>query len=76
MFSDRRLKKNIKYLRTEKGWNIYSWAWNIVANKMGLTGTTVGCMADEVYPVRPDAVIIKNAFMFILYDKIGLIPGV
>ncbi len=60
MFSDRRLKKNIKLIGTAKGFNIYSWAWNIVANKMGLTGKTVGCMADEVYIKQPDAVSIKT----------------
>ena len=76
MFSDRRLKKDIKYIGKEGQWNIYSWTWNTVANKMGLTGTTVGCMADEVYPVMPEAVIIKNFFMYVLYDKIGILPGV
>ena len=75
MFSDRRLKKNIKLIGQIGRWNLYSWTWNKVANKMGLTGKTIGCMADEVYPVMPDAVIIKDLFMMILYDKIGVIPG-
>ncbi len=75
MFSDRRLKKNIKLIGTVKGFNIYSWAWNIVANKMGLTGKTIGCMADEVYTKQPDAVSIKNYFMFVNYNKLGILKG-
>jgi hypothetical protein len=75
MFSDRRLKKNIKYLFQEGPWRIYSWDWNTVAQKMGLTGSTIGCMADEVFPERPDAVTIKDCFLFVLYDKLGILPG-
>jgi len=73
MFSDRRLKKNIKKVGFLKGFNIYSWDWNIVAQKMGLTGGTIGCMADEVYTERPDAVSIKDLFMFVHYDRLGII---
>jgi hypothetical protein len=76
MFSDRRLKKNIKYLFQEGPWRIYSWDWNTVAQKMGLTGSTIGCMADEVFPERPDAVVMKDCFLFVLYDKLGILPGV
>lgn len=75
MFSDRRLKKNIKKIREWDGWNIYSWDWNVVAEKMGLTGKTIGVMADEVYFKQPEAVIIKNSFMFIKYDMIGILSG-
>lgn len=73
MFSDRRLKKNIKKIGFLNGFNIYSWDWNIVAQKMGLSGSTIGCMADEVYTERPDAVSIKDLFMFVHYDKLGTI---
>ena len=75
MFSDRRLKKNIKKIGEHKGFNLYSWDWNIVAQKMGLTGKTVGCMAEEVFSIRPEAVSIKNLFMFVHYNKIGILPG-
>lgn len=75
MFSDRRLKKNIKLIGIEKGFNIYSWTWNIVANKMGMIGNTIGCMAEEVFAKRPDAVVIKDLFMFVQYGKIDIIPG-
>lgn len=73
MFSDRRLKINIKKIGLYKGFNIYAWDWNIVANKMGLTGSTIGCMADEVYPKVKSAVSIKNLFMFVDYSKIGIL---
>ena len=73
MFSDRRLKKNIKKIGVYKGFNIYSWDWNIVANKMGLLGSTIGCMADEIYTEVKEAVSIKNMFMFVNYSKIGIL---
>ena len=73
MFSDRRLKKNIKKIGEYKGRNWYSWDWNIVAQKMGLKGNTVGCMADEVYATNPEAILIKNLFMMIDYAKIGIL---
>lgn len=76
MFSDRRLKTNTKLLGQDNGFNIYSWDWNMVAQQMGLTGNTVGCMADEVYYKRPDAVSIKDLFMFVHYDKLNVLVGV
>ena len=76
MFSDRRLKKNIKKIGFVKGFNLYSWDWNIVAQKMGLTGNTIGCMADEVYTERPDAVGIKDLFMIVNYSKIGVLHAI
>ena len=75
MFSDRRLKENIKKIGIYKGFNIYSWDWNIVANKMGLLGSTIGCMADEIYTEVKEAVSIKNMFMFVNYSKIGILLG-
>ena len=75
MFSDRRLKKNITKIGEHKGFNIYSWTWNIVAEKMGLAGSTVGVMADEVFRKHPEAVILKDLFMWVRYDKLGILPG-
>jgi hypothetical protein len=68
MFSDRRLKKNIVKTGKVKGFNWYNWEWNDVANKMGLTGKCTGVMADEVYDIAPDAVMVKNLFLFVNYD--------
>ncbi len=72
LFSDRRLKKNIKLIGQVKGWNWYRWDWNIVAQKMGLKGECQGCMADEVYAKIPDAVILKDLFLWVCYPKIGV----
>ena len=72
MFSDRRLKTNIKYKTMVRGWKWYTWDWNIVAQKMGLKGSCQGCMADEVYAERPDAVVMKDLFMMVLYGKLGV----
>jgi hypothetical protein len=76
MFSDRRLKKDIKKVGELKGFNIYSWTWNQVANKIGLSGKTIGCMADEVYIKNPNAVSIKDHFMFVHYDMLGIFKAV
>jgi len=76
MFSDRRLKKNIKLLCTHKGFNLYSFKWNSIAERLGLSGQTIGAMADEVYAKRKDCVIIKDGWLFVLYDKLGILPRV
>jgi len=75
MFSDRRLKKDIKKIGEINGHNWYSFAWNSVAEKLGLSGNTYGCMADEVYDKMKDAVIMKDGFMLVLYDRIGILEG-
>lgn len=72
MFSDRRLKKNIKLIGNVKGHKWYSWAWNVVAEKMGIKGECQGCMADEVFITDPDAVIMKDLFMWVNYSKLGI----
>jgi hypothetical protein len=75
MFSDRRLKQNIKLIGTEKGHNIYSWEWNSIANKLGLIGKTIGCLAEEVYSKNKKDVVMKDGWMFVLYKNLGIIPG-
>lgn len=70
MFSDRRLKKNIKKVGEVNGFNWYSFDWNMVANKMGLIGSCMGIMADEVFKKIPEAVTLKNSFMFVDYKEV------
>jgi len=73
MFSDRRLKKNIKKIGNINGFNWYLFDWNKLAKKIGLTGSTQGCMADEVYYSNPEAVTIKDNFMYVFYDAIRIL---
>lgn len=72
IFSDRRLKENVKLIGNVKGWNWYKWDWNVVAEKMGLKGECQGCMAEEVYAERPDAVMMKDLFLMVIYPKLGI----
>jgi len=67
MFSDRRLKNNIKLLGKSKGFNLYSWDWNNTAKRLGLIGSSSGFMADEVQKSRPELVIERDGFLAILY---------
>jgi hypothetical protein len=73
MYSDRRLKTNIKKIGEINGYNFYSFKWNSIANKMGLTGSTCGCMADEVFDIVSDAVFLKDNFMMVNYSMIGVL---
>lgn len=74
MFSDRRLKKNIKKIGEVNGHNWYMWDWNIVANKMGLHGQSEGILADELVDTHPDCIGIKDGFMIVDYTKLGIFP--
>lgn len=73
MYSDRRLKTNIVKVGEINGYNFYSFDWNSIANKMGLTGSTCGCMADEVFDRVPNAVFLKDNFMMVNYSMIGVL---
>ena len=72
LFSDPRLKENIKKTGVDNGFNTYSWDWNEEANKLNLYGSSKGVMADEVNSKRPDAVTIKGGYMQVDYGKIGV----
>lgn len=73
IFSDRRLKTNIKKVGRINGWDWFSFDWNSVANKLGLSGSTFGTMADIVFDKMPEAVFFKNNFMMINYKMIGVL---
>ena len=47
-YSDRRLKTRIQKIGRYKGYNVYLWAWNTIAESLGLKGYGLGVMADEV----------------------------
>jgi len=74
MFSDRRLKNNLKKIGEVNGHNWYMWDWNIVANKMGLDGKSEGVLADELVKTNPECIGIKDGFMIVDYIKLGIFP--
>lgn len=74
MFSDRRLKNNLKKIGEVNGYNWYMWDWNIVANKMGLEGKSEGVLADELVKTNPECIGIQDGFMIVDYTKLGIFP--
>lgn len=66
LFSDRRLKQNIKFLRKEGPFNIYSFSYikdpNVIYE---------GVMADEVQKIMPEAVEEFGGFLAVNYNMIG-----
>jgi hypothetical protein len=72
IFSDRRLKKNIKKLGKIYGFSWYSWDWNSTAEKLGLRGSSQGVIADEILKTNPEAVSMRNHFMTVNYSKLGV----
>lgn len=72
MFSDRRLKDDIVRVGERNGHKWYMWTWNKQANKLGLEGTCEGVMADEAFAINPDAIKIKDGYMFVDYRDLGV----
>lgn len=71
LFSDPRLKTNIKHKGRASGFNWYSWDWNDLAkDKFGLEGSSEGVMADEVKETNPELVSIEDGFMKVNYGGI------
>jgi hypothetical protein len=72
LFSDPKLKENIKKTGDKNGFNTFSWTWNKAANAIGLYGASSGVMADEVKRKMPDAITTERGYMKVNYDMIGL----
>ncbi len=67
MASDRRLKKNIKLVGQENGFNLYefSYVWD-------LTRRYVGVMAQEVMQTKPEAVHRVGGWLAVDYEQLGI----
>jgi hypothetical protein len=62
MFSDIRLKENIRPLgATKSGHKVYEWDWNDAAKGLGLEGRARGVIAQEVMETRPDLVMTDES---------------
>lgn len=70
MFSDKRLKDNIKFTGdyTEKGFRLYTWDWNENAKPLHLTGQSRGVIADEVEVTMPELITLdKSGYKVVNY---------
>jgi hypothetical protein len=72
LFSDERLKEDVKKIGTigDIGW--YEWTWNKIAEKMGISGQpNYGVLAQEAIKRYPDAVhFTATGFMQVNYRKL------
>jgi len=70
--SDKKLKKNIKYITNNK-LQLATWKWNDIANKLyGLSGNSCGYIAQDVQKIYPDAVIKdRHGYLMIDYNKLA-----
>ena len=73
IFSDPALKEDIKKVGNKNGFNIYTWTWNEAAEKLGLSGSSRGVMANEVKAVMPNAVSERDGYMTVNYDMVGVL---
>ena len=69
MMSDERLKKNVEPIgETDSGRNLYQWDWNKKAEKLGLSGSSQGVLAQE----NPDiSARMPNGFLAVDYSKLN-----
>jgi hypothetical protein len=67
LFSDERLKQDIKLLGQENGHNVYEFVYKTDPDKK-----FIGVMAGEVQKKNPEAVETINGYLAVDYDKIGV----
>jgi hypothetical protein len=70
--SDRRLKKNIESIgELNNGVKIYKWDWNEVGEEVGMVGSGIGVIAQEVAETMPEAVLeADNGYLMVDYRKV------
>ena len=72
--SDSQLKKaislvgRVQVLTQAAVYNVYTWTWNTLAKVLGVTGPTIGVMAQEI----PDEFVVvdKNGFLMVDYGRL------
>ena len=69
-FSDPRLKTNIKQIGQINGFDWFSWDWNDIALKLGLSGSSEGVMADRVQLTNPELIGENSGYMTVNYGGI------
>lgn len=67
LFSDIRLKNDVKKIGEHKCLNVYSWTWNENANDIGLFGESFGHIAQEVKEIKPHLVFKEGEYFGVNY---------
>ena len=70
LFSDERLKDNIKRIGKVNGHNWYSWTWNKLAESIGLSGVSQGVLAQEVEQSNPELIGEREGYKTVNYAGI------
>lgn len=74
-FSDPRLKTNVVFVGEENGIRKYRWTWNKLAARLGLRGKSGGVMANEIVKSHPQAVSMRDGFLVVDYQQLGVTHG-
>ena len=62
IFSDMRLKQDIKFSHREGNYNIYTWKWSEEAKKLSKGDLpTYGVLAQEIQKQKPEAIITHGS---------------
>lgn len=73
LFSDERLKENIKPKGRKNGSEWFSWTWNKLAMDLfGLEGISNGVIAQNVIKTHPGSVIMDRGYMKVNYTALGV----
>lgn len=67
IFSDARLKRNVRRVGEHNGFGWYQWEWNDDAAALGLSGASEGVIAQEVEATRPDLVHMVGGYKAVNY---------
>ena len=71
MYSDERLKDNIRFIKEVRGVNIYKWTWNSIAESLfGFTGDGAGPIAQE----HPEHTVVGD-HGYLMIDRHSLFGG-
>ena len=71
LFSDERLKDNVKRIGKLGNLNWYEWTWNDLARSLGITDQPeFGVIAQEVLAVKPEAVSERAGYLTVDYRSL------
>lgn len=71
LFSDIRLKENIRRVGNFNGHEWFEWDWNDEAKDLGLEGHSEGVMAHLVYEYKPEIISEDQGYIMVDYSKLG-----